>query len=57
MKTDKAARLMADGVLRGRREVVVTFHGKVIIFIARHLPRLMRWFLVRSYRARPEPRT
>ena len=57
MKTDKAARLMADGVLRGRREVVVTFHGKVIIFVARHLPRLMRWFLVRSYRARPEPRT
>jgi short-subunit dehydrogenase len=56
MKTDKAARIMAEGILRGRREVIVTFHGKVFIFMARHLPRLTRWALVRSYRARPEPR-
>ena len=31
--------------------------GNLLDRVARHLPRLMRWFLVRSYRARPEPRT
>ena len=57
MKTDKAARIMARGILRGRREVVVTFHGKVIVFCARHLPRLTRFLLVRANRgSRPEPR-
>jgi short-subunit dehydrogenase len=57
MKTAKAARVMVDGVLRGRREVVVTFHGKVIVFAARHLPRLTRYLLIRANRgSRPEPR-
>jgi short-subunit dehydrogenase len=57
MRTDKAARIMVRGILRGKRELVVTFHGKVLIFFARHLPRLTRWLLLRSYRARPEPKT
>ena len=26
MKTDVAAKIMVDGILRGRREVIVTFH-------------------------------
>jgi len=57
MKTDKAARLMVNGILRGKREVIITFHAKVIIFMARHLPRLTRYLLVRSNRgSRPEPR-
>ncbi|HET9862695.1 MAG TPA: SDR family NAD(P)-dependent oxidoreductase [Steroidobacteraceae bacterium] len=56
MKTDKAARIIARGILAGRREVKVTFHGKVLIFAARHMPNLLRWLLVRSYKARPEPR-
>ena len=55
MKTDKAARVMVRGILAGKREVIVTFHGKVMIFMARHLPRLTRYLLLRSYRARPEP--
>ena len=56
MKTDKAARVMARGILAGRREVIVTFHGKVIVFCARHLPRLTRFLLVRANRgSRPEP--
>jgi short-subunit dehydrogenase len=55
MRTDKAARVMVSGILRGRREVIVTFHGKVMIFMARHMPRLTRYLLLRSYRARPEP--
>ena len=58
MKTDKAARIMTSAILRGRREVVVTFHGKVIVFFARHLPRLTRFLLVRANRgSRPEPKT
>lgn len=56
MKTAKAARVMVDGILRGRREVVVTFHGKAIIFVARHFPRLTRYLLTRANRgSRPEP--
>jgi len=57
MKTDQAARIMVRGILRGRKEVIVTFHAKVIIFFARHLPRLTRFLLVRANRgSRPEPR-
>jgi short-subunit dehydrogenase len=57
MGTAKAARIMARGILRGRREVVVTFHGKVIVFLAGHMPRFTRWLLVRGNRgSRPEPR-
>lgn len=56
MKTDKAARIMVKGILRGRKEVVVTFHAKVIVFFGRHFPRLTRWMLVKSNRgSRPEP--
>jgi short-subunit dehydrogenase len=56
MRTNKAARAMVDGILRGRREVIVTFHAKVIVFCARHLPRLTRFLLVaRNRGSRPEP--
>ena len=59
-KKDQSRRNVSEAILAGgygRREVVVTFHGKVLVFVARHLPRLTRWLLVRSYRARPAPRT
>lgn len=56
MKTDKAARTMVSGILRGKREVIVTIHGKVMIFFARHLPRLTRYLLLRTYKPRPEPK-
>lgn len=57
MKTDKAARIMVDGILRGRREVVVTFHAKLLVFISRHFPRFTRWLLVsRNQGSRPEPK-
>jgi len=56
MPTPQAARIMVDGILRGKREVIVTFHGKVFIFLARHFPRLTRYLLLRSSnRQRPEP--
>jgi short-subunit dehydrogenase len=56
MSTDKAARAMVRGILRGRREVVVTFHARLIVFFARHFPRLTRFVIVRNVRARPEPK-
>jgi len=57
MKTAKAARIMARGILAGRSEVVITFHGRAVVFMARHLPRLTRFLLVRANRgSRPEPR-
>jgi short-subunit dehydrogenase len=56
MDTATAARIMARGILRGRREVIVTLHARVIIFAARHFPRFTRWLLLRTSRgARPEP--
>lgn len=56
MRTGKAASVMVRGILRGRREVIVTFHGRVLVFFARHLPRFTRWLLLRAgARNRPEP--
>lgn len=58
LRADKAARAMVRGILRGRREVIVTFHGRVIIFFARHLPRFTRWVLLRGgQKSRPEPKS
>jgi short-subunit dehydrogenase len=56
MPTDRAARAMVNGILRGRREVIVTFHAKVIVFFARHFPRLLRFVMLKGMRARPEPK-
>jgi len=58
MKADDAARVMARGILRGKKEVIVTAHAKLIIFMARHLSGFTRWVLLRASRgSRPEPRT
>jgi hypothetical protein len=57
MKTATAARHMVRGILRGRKEVIVTMHARAIVFMARHLPRFTRWLLLRAIRgSRPEPR-
>jgi short-subunit dehydrogenase len=57
MRTDQAARAMVNGILRGRREVIVTFHAKLIVFFARHFPRTLRFaMLVGKTGARPEPK-
>jgi len=55
----RAARTIVRAVARRRREVVVTGHGKVAVFLQRHAPWLVaagiRAFGVRS-RREPEPR-
>lgn len=55
MPADRAARVMVDGILRGRREVIVTFHGKVLVFVARHFPWLLRLAARHGLRNRREP--
>ena len=50
--TDKAARQIVRAVARRRREAVITGHGKIVVFLQRHVPwlvaRVMRRFGVRS---------
>jgi len=46
MRTDKAARVMVTAVVRRRREAVISGHGRLAVFLARHAPGLFD-FLVR----------
>ncbi len=55
--TDVAVREIVRGVERGKAEIVVTGHGKIIVFLSRHFPRLVRFLLLRSYTGRPEPKS
>jgi short-subunit dehydrogenase len=51
-----AAREIVRATARRRREVVVTGHGKVIVFLQRHAPWLVAWGIRRfGVRSRPEP--
>lgn len=54
--TGVAVKEIVRGVERGRAEIVVTGHGKVIVFLARHFPRLVRALILKIYRGRPEPK-
>jgi short-subunit dehydrogenase len=57
MKTATAARRMARGILRGRKEVIITGHARFAVFMSRNLPRVTRWLMLRANRgARPEPK-
>ena len=54
--TARAARVIVRAVARRRREVVVTGHGKVAVWLARHLPAVLAFALERrGYRSRGEP--
>lgn len=56
MKTATAARVMARGILRGKKEVLVTGHAKFIVFMTRKLPGFTRGLMLRANRgSRPEP--
>lgn len=44
---DKAARQMVSAIEKRKREVIITGHGKVLVFLERHLPFVVR-FLVRK---------
>jgi short-subunit dehydrogenase len=56
MSADRAARQIVRAVARRRREVVVTWLGKVTVFVRRHLPWLYVWSVrLFGIRARPDP--
>ncbi|MEW6368492.1 MAG: SDR family oxidoreductase [Acidobacteriota bacterium] len=52
MHADVAAKKIARGIARKRREVVVTLHGKLAVFLARHA----FWLLAALSRSRRRPR-
>jgi short-subunit dehydrogenase len=54
--TERAARVIVRAVARRRREVVVTGHGKVAVWLARYFPSVLAFALERgAYRSRGEP--
>jgi short-subunit dehydrogenase len=53
---DRAARAIVRAITRRRREVVVTGHGKLVVWLARHLPSVLAFAIERAaYRGRAEP--
>lgn len=57
MSREKAARQMVRVIARRRREVIVTGHGKLAVFLARHASWLIRTFLRRGVEWRQPPRS
>jgi len=57
MPADKAARAIYKAIQRRKPEAIITFHGKVLVWLKRHFPRGFRW-LIQSLgvRGRSEPR-
>jgi short-subunit dehydrogenase len=56
MSTARAARQIVRAIARRRREVVITVHGKAVVFVHRHAPWLMSAFIRRfGVRSRGEP--
>lgn len=54
--TERAARVIVRAVARRRREVVVTAHGKMAVWLARYFPSVLAFALERgAYRSRGEP--
>jgi NADP-dependent 3-hydroxy acid dehydrogenase YdfG len=43
MPADEAARKIVHAIERRRPEAVITVHGKLLVAMARHLPRVSRW--------------
>jgi len=48
MPAATAAKKIANAVLKRRREVVITIHGKLAVGLVRHLPWLAHWILSRT---------
>jgi hypothetical protein len=56
MPADRAARVIVRAIVRRRREVVVTGHGKVVVWLARHCPSLLAFAVERgASRSRATP--
>lgn len=55
MPVDRAAREIVDAIHRRKRERIVTAHGRLIVWLYRHAPWLVRWVQRRGVSARREP--
>jgi short-subunit dehydrogenase len=55
MSVDAAARDIVDAIYRRKRERIVTAHGKLLVFVYRHLPWLIRFAQKSGIRSRGEP--
>jgi NAD(P)-dependent dehydrogenase (short-subunit alcohol dehydrogenase family) len=56
MRTGTAARKIVRAIARGRREIILTGHGKLAVFLQRHFPWAVSLFLRwTGYRGRREP--
>ncbi|HLH27272.1 MAG TPA: hypothetical protein VKW77_00055, partial [Acidimicrobiales bacterium] len=56
MPTEAAARKIVRAVARRRREIILTRHGKLAVFLQRHVPGILSLFFRWSgYRGRREP--
>jgi short-subunit dehydrogenase len=47
MPTERAARIIVRAIRRRHREVVVTGHGKLLVYVYRHAPWLLRFLIAR----------
>ena len=57
MHAETAARQIAKAIHQRRREAVITGHGKLLVFLQRHVPGLVSFFVNRfAVKARPELR-
>ena len=56
MPADIAAKKIVSAVYRRRREAVITFHGKVLVWLQRFAPWVLRLAMRRGIMGRPEPR-
>lgn len=52
MPSDRAAVRIVDAIARRRREAVITTHGRVAVFVARHFPRTTAHVFARAARWR-----
>ena len=57
MDTRRAARQIVDAAGKRRRELVVTFHGKAIVFLERHFPAVLRAVFSLAPEERRRPRS
>lgn len=56
MRTDLAAKKIVSAMYRRKREAVITFHGKVLVWLSRFAPWVLRVAMRRGVRGRPEPK-
>ncbi|OFZ53735.1 MAG: hypothetical protein A2428_04085 [Bdellovibrionales bacterium RIFOXYC1_FULL_54_43] len=55
MPAETAARKILAAVARKKPEEIITFHGKLAVWIERHFPKLISYFAGRGAKGRPEP--